>query len=332
LSTGEEVETPVNITEVRMLALWQRILNRNDIGLRDDFFEVGGHSLLAAKLCAEIHRIFNQHLPLSTLFNARTPKEMAAVLSEHQPLAPSQLLAFRTGGAKPPFFSVHFGGGRLAHYVEDDQPWYGLHLPSWDGHRNPRTVEAMAAEYLHRIRTLQPEGPYFLGGYSFGGAVAFEMAHQLHRQGQEVALLVLVAPTDWRRVRGQQTAIQHLKGLGRKMGWLAGGLSLALGRRIPPRLRQRYANEMSFQALHTYVPQTYPGRLVLFQSTQNGTEAQNAWGQLAADGFELYKVPGDHFTLFEQPHVHIFLAQLTACLQQAQGHGQVNGHAGKMGS
>jgi aspartate racemase len=319
LSTVTEAENPTNLTEVRMLAVWQRVLNRKDIGLRDDFFEVGGHSLLAAELCAEIQRKFNRHLSLSTLFNARTPREMAAVLSEQQHLAPSQLLPFRTGGAKPPFFSVHFGGGRLAHYVEDDQPWYGLHLPSWDGLRNPRTVEATAAEYLRRIRTLQPEGPYFLGGYSFGGVVAFEMAHQLHRQEQEVALLVLVVPTDLCRViRGQPTLIQYLKGLGRKMVWMAGELSLAMGRRIPPRLRQHYTNETSLQAMGTYVPQTYPGRLVLFQLTENGADVQNIWGSLAADGFEWYEVPGDHFTLLEEPHVHVFLRRLWACLQQAQ--------------
>jgi thioesterase domain-containing protein len=203
--------------------------------------------------------------------------------------------------------------------MEDDQPWYGLHLPSWDENRNPRTVEAIAAEYLQRIRTLQPEGPYFLGGYSFGGVVVFEMAHQLHRQGQEVALLVLVNPTDWRRVtRGQHTVIRYLKGLGRKMVWMAGELYLALGRCIPPRLRQRYTTEMNLRTVHTYVPQTYPGRLVLFESTQNGTAVRNTWGPLAADGFELHEVPGDHFTLFEEPHVHVFLTQLTACLQQAQ--------------
>jgi thioesterase domain-containing protein len=145
------------------------------------------------------------------------------------------------------------------------------------------------------------------------------MAHQLHRQGQEVALLVLVDPTDWRSViRGQHTIIQHLKGLGRKMAWMASELSLALGRRIPPRLRQHYTNETSLQTIRTYIPRAYPGRLVLFQSTQNSTDVRNAWGQLAAEGFELHKVPGDHFTLFEEPHVYVFLAQLMECLQQAQ--------------
>jgi thioesterase domain-containing protein len=99
---------------------------------------------------------------------------------------------------------------------------------------------------------------------------------------------------------------------------MAGELYLVVGRRIPPRLRQRYTTEMNYKTVRTYVPQTYPGRLVLFQSTQNGTDIRNTWGPLAADGFELHEVPGDHFTLFEAPHVHVFIAQLTACLQQAQ--------------
>jgi len=310
---------PRDELELQLVQIWEPLLGVQPIGAQDNFFELGGHSLLAVHVFAQMEKIFGASFPLALLYQAPTIAQLATLLREQQHLPPSRLLAFRNGGAKPPFFSVHFGDRRLAHCVEDDQPWYGLHLPSWDGNRNPRTVEAIAAEYIHRIRALQSQGPYFLGGYSFGGVVAFEMAHQLHRQEQAVALLVLVNPTDWRRAtRGQPTVIRYLKGLGRKMVWMAGELYLVRGRRIPARLRQRYTTEMNLRTVRTYMPQTYPGRLVLFQSTQNGTDVRNTWGLLAADGFELHEVPGDHFTLFEEPYVHVFIAQLTACLQQAQ--------------
>jgi thioesterase domain-containing protein len=310
---------PRDALERQLVQIWESLLAVQPIGVHDNFFDLGGHSLLAVRVCAQMEKLCSISLPLALLFQAPTIAQLAPLLRVPQSLPASQPLAFRSGGGKPPFFSVSFGGRRLASCVADDQPWYGFYPSSLNGHRPPRTVEAMAAEYLANMRTLQPQGPYFLGGYSFGGLVAFEMAHQLRQQGQEVALLLLVDPTDWRPTRpGQRRVRRYLKEVGRKLVWMAAELSLGLGYRIPLRLRQPYTMAISLWAARAYTPQVYPGRLVLFHTTQRGVAVESAWGPLAAKGFELYDIPGDHFSMLVQPHIQVFLEQWTACLRQAQ--------------
>jgi len=130
---------PRDDLERQLVQIWEPLLGVQPIGVQDNFFALGGSSLLAGHVLAQMEKTFGSSFPLALLYQAPTIAQLGTLLREQQPLLPSRLLAFRAGGAKPPFFSVHFGDERLAHYVEDNQPWYGLHLPSWDGNRNPRT-------------------------------------------------------------------------------------------------------------------------------------------------------------------------------------------------
>jgi thioesterase domain-containing protein len=200
LSPVEEVEQPLDMTEVQMLALWQRVLNRDDINLRDDFFEVGGHSLLAAELCTEIERIFGQHLPLSALFNARTPKAMATALSQDgwKPQWES-LVTIQSGGALPPLFLIPGVGGNvvgfaaLARALGADQPVYGFQSCGFNGKEKPLTrIEDIARRFVNELEKTPIDGPFLLAGVCMGGLVAFEMAQQLLKHGKKVALLILI--------------------------------------------------------------------------------------------------------------------------------------------
>jgi aspartate racemase len=185
---------PRDVVELQLTKIWETVLNVKPIGVRDNFFELGGHSLLAVRLCEQIEQNFGKDFSLAMLFQAPTIEQQASILREEGWSAPWTLLVpLQPRGSKPPFFCVG-GSGALAHSMDPDQPFYGLRPHGLDGRRVPSTVEDMAADYIKEIRALQPEGPYFLGGFSLGGIAAFEMAQQLRKQGQEVALLVLLDP------------------------------------------------------------------------------------------------------------------------------------------
>ncbi|MEK8017496.1 MAG: thioesterase domain-containing protein, partial [Candidatus Parabeggiatoa sp.] len=163
---------------------------------------------------ANIQQQFEQHLSLATLFQTPTVESLAAILREQKNSpAWSPMVAIQPHGSKPPFFCVPGAGGNVIYLLElaqqlgQKQPFYGLQAVGLDGEAEPDTrIEDMAARYIREIQTIQPQGPYLLGGHSFGSGVAFEMSQQLQRQGQEVALLAIfdtAAPeplelgTDW---------------------------------------------------------------------------------------------------------------------------------------
>lgn len=187
---------PRDALELQLTRIWAMALGVEPIGVRDNFFELGGHSLLAVHLCEQIAKKFGKDLSPATLFQAPTIEQLASILRQKRSVASWSLLApFQLGGSKPPFFCL-FSSVALAHQLDPDQPFYGLQPHGLAGRRAPSTVEEIAIDYLKEIQALQPKGPYFLGGFSFGGLVAFEMAQQLYKQGQTVSLLALLDPTD----------------------------------------------------------------------------------------------------------------------------------------
>ncbi|AKT41222.1 non-ribosomal peptide synthetase [Chondromyces crocatus] len=197
--TVEGFSVPRNEIERRMVQLWQELLDRHAVGIHDNFFEIGGHSLVAVHLMARIHQVFGQHLPLSALFAHPTIETLASSLEvEGAQEQASPLVPIQPKGARAPFFCAPGLGGNvlylhhLARALGPDQPFYGLQAVGMDGRATPHTtVEAMAAAYIQRVKQVQPEGPYHLGGHSFGGQVAFEMAQQLRRAGDDVGLLAI---------------------------------------------------------------------------------------------------------------------------------------------
>ncbi len=195
-------------TTLKLTRIWQELLGIDSIGADQNYFDLGGDSSLAVHLFVQIESVFKVKLPLATLFDAPTINELAQVLrSEAAPPGWSPLVPIHTGGSRPPFFCAHGAGGNvliyrdLARRLGTDQPFYGLQSPGLDGSCEPLTrIEDMAATYLKEIRKVQPHGPYFLGGYCLGGTVAFEIAQQIHAQGERVALLALFDTTNWSKV------------------------------------------------------------------------------------------------------------------------------------
>jgi len=191
---------PRDSVEQQLAEIWENVLDVRHIGVRSNFFDLGGHSITAVRLLAQIQKRFGQELPLNSLMRASTIEAMAGLLREQVgSLDWSPVVEIQSQGSKHPLFCVHPVGGNvlryrdLARHLGIDQPFYGLEAPGLADDRNHYVlIESLAAYYIEHIRKIQPEGPYLLGGHSFGGFVAFEMSQQLQRQGERVGLLALI--------------------------------------------------------------------------------------------------------------------------------------------
>jgi amino acid adenylation domain-containing protein len=191
---------PRTPTESTLAKIWAEVLNIERVGIYDNFFDLGGDSLLTVRLMKQIHKQFERELPLSTLFLNPTIESLATCLSSKADSIPwSPLVPIQPAGSSPALFCVHpifgvvFPYYELAHHLGKNQPFYGLQPIGLDGKTPPLTrIEDMATHYIEALRLVQPQGPYFLGGWSFGSWVAFEMAQQLQKAGEEVALLAVL--------------------------------------------------------------------------------------------------------------------------------------------
>jgi amino acid adenylation domain-containing protein/non-ribosomal peptide synthase protein (TIGR01720 family) len=345
---------PRDAIEERLVAIWQQLLGVTPIGVTDQFFDLGGHSLSAVRLMARIQQVFQRHLPLSTLFQATSIEQLAALLRE--PASSQQpLVTMRAGSGRPCFF-VHAVGGDVLGYralverLEPDQPCYGLQAPNpADLVVDDLRIETMAAQYIDAIRAVQPNGPYLLCGWSYGGLIAYEMAQQLHQQNQEIELLALIdtRTPELLRHRQPETDALALLGLLREQALLS-GKQLSISRQelqtLDPDAQMRavlaaikgadldFDTELEWvqrfvrglrlreRALATYRPQRYAGRVVLFtaadeplSSAEAGSDPTYGWAALVAQ-LLLRPVPGNHATMLLEPHVAALAAELNELL------------------
>jgi thioesterase domain-containing protein/acyl carrier protein len=348
--------SPVQQTLVK---IWAQLLGPGMIGLHDNFFDLGGDSLLAVQLVAHIDLVFGKNLPLATFLQAPTIEELAKAISDERPTRTwSSLVAIQPHGSKPPFFWVHGDAsqGFLATYLGQDRPLYGLEHQSQDG-RPARytTVEAIAGHYLAEVRSLQPVGPYLLGGFSFGGTVAFEMAQQLKRRGELVELLAMLdshfpgrKPVEAarspearppglairRHVRriaaldpqqGLAYIAERLKNrLGQRIAkakeplqTLCSYACLRTGRPIPVWLRSHYILGVYEKALRAYEPLPYVGRVVYIKSELRANYHRTNWARIFGNRLESLEVPGDHLAVIAQPYAHLWAEKLKEWLDAA---------------
>jgi thioesterase domain-containing protein/NAD(P)-dependent dehydrogenase (short-subunit alcohol dehydrogenase family)/acyl carrier protein len=236
-AAGKEYVAPRNAGEEALADIWRNLLGVQELGVHDDYFDLGGSSLVAVRLFDQIERKFGVKLPLATLFDAPTIAQLAEVLSDVDVALPqtpkaakgwSPLVAIQPKGTRPPLFCVHAAGGNvllyhdLARYLGQDQPVYGVQAQGLDG-KLPilERVEEMAEVYVREIKLVQPHGPYLIAGYCMGGTVALEMAQQLVAKGEEVAFLALFETYNWRNMR-LDTWGEKLIFLAQKLGFHIG--------------------------------------------------------------------------------------------------------------
>jgi surfactin family lipopeptide synthetase A len=325
---------PHTETEKKLATIWQEVLGVDRISIYDNFFHIGGHSLLAIQLLSRLKRFFQIQLSLRQLFQSPTIKELASILDQKETSSPlSSLVLLRGGGFVPPFYfvpgmlgNVFMDLNHLVRHLGPNQPVYGLQ----DGIGLPSKIEALATHFTDEIRAVQPKGPYFLGGICFGAALAFEMAQQLRNQKQEIGLLALVEPAS--------PSLSRLRAYIRQTAFLLGRLTRRVGQRsrnisqlsldekkIYFRLRMKLI--ANYFALARYVERPYPGRIHLFLTHESLASSRNprlGWCDLAIDGVEIHEIPGTHNTItglddtpIDENHMQALAEKLKACTNKA---------------
>lgn len=352
------VESPASSTAVtepateleRVVAdLFADVLESDRIGRESDFFTLGGHSLLAVQLLRHIQTRTGRRLHLSVLFEAPTVAQLAEKL-ESDDVEPFRcLVPIRSGGSRPPLFCVHASGGTALSYLPfadvlpADQPVYGLQSYGLDADSTPdRRVSRMVRRYLREIRTVSPDGPYFLAGWSFGGLVAYELARVLRRRGEQVAMVALLdadvteqppehpaddtlmlidavepwlepGAADELRALGDDAARQEVIQVARRVNLLPREVELEELQRYIDVLR---AND---EAAASWSPQPLDAPVYLLRPEHGriGERGLETLGELVSDPVDVRDVPGDHFSIMTT-HVGEVARELAACVEQAR--------------
>ncbi len=342
-SLGAKLVAPRTQIEKDLMSIWRDTLGVKEISIQDSFFDVGGDSLSAVRVAYLTSKHFKVDFPLQMLLQATTVEQLAKALKEQglsRDLA--SVVPLQTGGSKPPFFfltgRIHFGD-RLG----PDQPVYRVIYQDLDRERPFVRIEDMATHSINSVRKMQPAGPYYLGGHDHGGMVAFEMAQQLQRQGEQVALLVLCEcwaggseppqPGTTSAYRLWQRANYHIRkarraGPVKEMAGIFRSLKTKteraawrkqMGRRTRSRQGHRAA---AFESLEQYTPQIYDGCITVIRSAERSPwiddDPLNGWRDFATGGVESYEVPGTHSGIYREPHVATLANTLNDILHKAK--------------
>ena len=338
---------PRDQTELQVARIWEDLLRLRPISVTDQFFSIGGHSLLAAQLMVRIQREFGQQLPLSVLSQQATIEHMAGLLRQQsRQYTWTPLIGMQQEGQRPPLFFVHPLGGSVLCYVHlaaalaPDQPFYACQAPGLNGEQPVVTsVAALARLYLEYIRQVAPNGPYHLGGWSFGGAVALEMAHQL----EQVALLTIVnSPAPLADFKGEDVSdaalvLKFARSLG---GGFGKNLAITREQLQPLSLRDQFhlildrahsaqillpgmeaeqlltlyqvykTNVLSFEA---YDPPVVVCNIHYVRARQQSEGSQNhalGWSSLSRQPILVSELEGDHYSILAPPLVSALAALL----------------------
>ena len=345
---------PRDAWELQLKKIWEQVLGIQKIGVQANFFNLGGNSLLAANLMMQIQQLFGKDFTLDTLLQAPTIEQLANIIRQDHDSSWSSLVAIKPGGSQTPLFAIPAAGSSgmghypLAKYLNPNRPVYGLQALGLDGKQTPQnSIELIAAHYLQEIRTLQPQGPYYLEGHCFGGLVAWEIAQQLQHQGEEVALLALLdtpAPyqfnqvsnaqpkpkpkssslyqkivTKWQNIKPnskqywQQKIKNQYKKTRKKIERIVCKIYQILGITLPHRLRYIPILAAAKSAIKNYVPQPYSGKVVVMIA-QEQNAAQFDWSGLVTGELEVHQVAGNHHSMLKEPDVKVLANKLNIYL------------------
>lgn len=344
--------------ELELTRIWQAITKVPNIGVTDNFFDFGADSLTAVRLISELEKVLGTKLPLTALFQAPTVEMLAKLIEEEPSEFWSSLVPIQPNGSKPSFFWIHgeASNAYLPKYLGPDQPLYGLEHQSQDGRpAKYQTVESIASHYLEEIRTVQPHGPYYIGGYCFGGLAALEIVQQLKESGESTKLVVLM---DTRLSRPNGTGasflapvlrvisnedisiyrefVKHFENL-RSFGSICRRIInrivqpiiepialknaictayLMLGYPLPFWLRSFYTLQIYAKAGKQYKVQPYAGSVIAFVTAEVSSNTSTS-GTPPVQA-EVFQIPGNHTEILREPYLQVWAEKLRTRLREAQ--------------
>ncbi len=346
--------------ETRLLKIWQEILGRNGFSIHESFFDLGGHSLLGLRLFARLQKEIGYRAPLATLFSNPTVHTLAKCIEQATaaPQPPSLVARIKPTGSRPPLVCIHGGDGGILFYrdlankLHADQPMLAIESPALFDTTfdlTSITIPSLSDHYISLIKQAEPRGPYFLGGYSFGGIMAYELACRLRNMGEEVALLVLFDTANPAHEQERRyTLPQRIKArwemnkqgsIVERIGALAKRFTTGLanksthkatlqqlkrlyqeGNLNDPESRVILLNEIHEQATISYEPETYDGDAVLLRTpVANDRVAFTpdlGWSGLIKS-LQIIEVAGSHLELFKEPCLSELAKRLN---QELSGH------------
>ena len=357
LSPSKQYVAPRNATERALTEIWTRALHLERICVFDNFFEVGGNSLIATRVMSRVCSMLNVQLPLRALFESPTIAEFAQVVEKsadgHSFVWPTVMKIQPLGTRRPIFFVAApdtnaLGYIRLGDHLGDDQPLYGLQSHKYlktttDEHGRPllefsqAVVEELAGEYVRAMREVQPHGPYLLGGMCRGAHIAFEMATQLKAQGETVSLLAIldtwVMENTYSYLFYVDYYINRTKWFSKlsarqKFSFVKDKISRSINN-FAIRFRLREGNGAGLPPVtavywpdSSFVPRTYDGRITVFRvPNQPATRIRShnlGWESRCTRGVDVEVVPGEHQTLMREPHVKVLASRLAEILAEIE--------------
>lgn len=344
---GSTYKAPKGSEEIRLARIWGSLLGITDIGSDDDFFVLGGDSLMAVEMFAKIRAEFDRDLPLGSLAASPTIAGLATALRGSTDDW-AILVPMRTTGAKTPLFCVHGGTGnvatfpRLVRALPDDQPFYALQWDGLNGTRGTRGIAAMADRYLTEVRAVQPHGPYLFAGQCVGGLIALEMARTLLSVGERVELVVLYDSPNI--ASPNYTPESKLVPLGtvvrypqprRRVGIARTKRTMDVESRkggVRPEWRTEYSGQVMVDSTMSHQPVAVEVPTVYVSSGENDAYAISlsgrwrdgvmGWSSSESPLFEIHQVAGGHNELLYSDEA---VALLADSLDKA--HGRIDGTA-----
>lgn len=331
---------PASETEKQLTEIWQDVMRIKQISTNSDFFALGGRSLLAVQIMARVAKITGKRLPISTLLNNPTIARLAAYLNSHEVTNGwNSLVAIRPAGTKPPVYIIHGEGLNVLYFndlavnMDKDQPVYGLQALGLKGEDPPQVMEEIAANYVREILEQNPEGPYFLAGYSFGGYVAIEMRKQLSALGKDVKVIIFDSDAEKSEFKSLGYLIPRkikrnilriisfakltIKSPGGTLRHLA--KNIRSKRALKQDSKEFYRQIKQIQtklrfALKNYAIEPFDDKVYLYKAKICNHYVDDAefygWTQYAKKGVEICEVSGDHLSMLLTPNVEEFAVKL----------------------
>lgn len=342
---------PRSATEQLIAAIWEDLFGQKSISVQSNFFDIGGHSLLAVKFVTVLEKQTGHRLPLSSLFENPTIAKLSKVIENGRQVKWNALVPIRTSGKKQPVYLVHGGGlnvlvfQSMAKYLDKEQPVYALQAIGLNGDKvQVDNIEQIAAQYLEEIFSVDPQGPYCLAGYSLGGKIVYEMARQLIEKGKTVKMLgifdtvasnlpngvPLISRLSTKIVRQFRKLPFILTSLFKHPGETLAYQRVVLLEKLKDLIKEKtyddseaftYNKELSARyhwAYHHYEIKPIPIRLDLFRVSKRlyflDDPIYLGWSKFAEGGVAIHEVPGDHKTFILPPHDQVLANVLQACL------------------